>query len=174
MRNLTCYLLFLLLVSPLSLFAKHTDLNKAVLKKLDDIISKKETYQIQREKEITDLKVQNFDLGEGKTASWAPIISFVNQPEIENYYLFHVKEYSSLTFPVSSIHWLFRADENWRYSILSDEHLADTVVGHIIQSLVILYLSQWKQYPKHATIFMIRLLSNFGQMEVHIPLLPQM
>ena len=57
-RNLTCYLLFLLLVSPLSLFAKHTDLNKAVLKKLDDIISKKETYQIQREKEITDLKVQ--------------------------------------------------------------------------------------------------------------------
>ena len=58
MRNLTCYLLFLLLVSPLSLFAKHTDLNKAVLKKLDDIISKKETYQIQREKEITDLKVQ--------------------------------------------------------------------------------------------------------------------
>ncbi len=50
MRNLTCYLLFLLLVSPLSLFAKHTDLNKAVLKKLDDIISKKETYQIQREK----------------------------------------------------------------------------------------------------------------------------
>ena len=47
MRNLTCYLLFLLLVSPLSLFAKHTDLNKAVLKKLDDIISKKETYQIQ-------------------------------------------------------------------------------------------------------------------------------
>jgi regulatory protein susR len=58
MRNLTYYLLFLLFVYPLSLSAKHTDINKAVLKKLDDIISKKETYQIRREKDITDLKVQ--------------------------------------------------------------------------------------------------------------------
>ena len=82
--------------------------------------------------EITDLKVQSFDLGEGKTASWAPIISFVNQPEIDNYYLFHVKEYSSLTFPVSSIHYLFWADENWRYSILSDEHLGDTVADLLV------------------------------------------
>ena len=58
MRNLTYYLLFLLLASPLSLSAKHTDINKAALKKLDDVISKKETYQIRREKDITDLKVQ--------------------------------------------------------------------------------------------------------------------
>ena len=58
MRNLTYYLLFLLFVYPLSLSAKHTDINKAALKKLDDIISKKETYQIRREKDITDLKVQ--------------------------------------------------------------------------------------------------------------------
>jgi len=58
MRNLTYYLLFLLLASPFSLSAKHTDINKAALKKLDDIISKKETYQIRREKDITDLKVQ--------------------------------------------------------------------------------------------------------------------
>ena len=57
-RNLTYYLLFLLFVYPLSLSAKHTDINKAALKKLDDIISKKETYQIRREKDITDLKVQ--------------------------------------------------------------------------------------------------------------------
>ena len=56
MRNLTYYLLFLLLASPLSLSAKHTDINKAALKKLDDVISKKETYQIRREKDITDLK----------------------------------------------------------------------------------------------------------------------
>ena len=40
MRNLTYYLLFLLFVYPLSLSAKHTDINKAALKKLDDIISK--------------------------------------------------------------------------------------------------------------------------------------
>jgi hypothetical protein len=58
MRNLTYYLLFLLFVYPLSLSAKHTDINKAALKKLDDIISKKETYQIRREKDIADLKVQ--------------------------------------------------------------------------------------------------------------------
>ena len=38
MRNLTYYLLFLLFVYPLSLSAKHTDINKAALKKLDDII----------------------------------------------------------------------------------------------------------------------------------------
>jgi len=57
-RNLTYYLLFLLFVYPLSLSAKHTDINKAALKKLDDIISKKETYQIRREKDIADLKVQ--------------------------------------------------------------------------------------------------------------------
>ena len=56
MRNLTYYLLFLLFVYPLSLSAKHTDINKAALKKLDDIIRKKETYQIRRD--ITDLKVQ--------------------------------------------------------------------------------------------------------------------
>ncbi len=83
--------------------------------------------------EITDLKVQSFDLGEeGKTASWAPIISFVNQPEIDNYYLFHVDGHSSLTFPISSIYRLFRADEHWSYSILSDEHLGDTVVDLLV------------------------------------------
>ena len=82
--------------------------------------------------EITDLKVKSFDLGEGKTGSWAPIISFVNQPEVDNYYLFHVKEYSASTFPVSSIYWLFRSDENWRYSILSDEHLGDTIVDLLV------------------------------------------
>ena len=82
--------------------------------------------------EITDLKVQSFDLGEGKTASWAPIISFVNQPEIDNYYLFHVDGHSSLTFPISSIYRLFRADEHWSYSILSDEHLGDSVVDLLV------------------------------------------
>ena len=41
-----------------SFLVRKAYVNKAALKKLDDIISKKETYQIRREKDITDLKVQ--------------------------------------------------------------------------------------------------------------------
>ena len=80
---------------------------------------------------ITDLKVQSFDLG-GKGVSWAPIISFVNQPEIDNYYLFHVDMYSSSDYPISSISRLFMAGESWSYSILSDEHLGDKVVDLLV------------------------------------------
>lgn len=43
----------------------------------------------------------------------------------------------------------------------------NSATGEIVYSSV-----EWSQYPKHAMIFMIRLLGNFGQMEVHIPLLP--
>lgn len=56
MKNLTCYVLFLLFL-PCSLFAEQTD-NKTALKKLDDVIRKKETFQIRKEAEINDLKVQ--------------------------------------------------------------------------------------------------------------------
>ena len=56
MRNIT-YILAFLLVCPILLFAKQTD-NAAVLKRLDDIINKKETFQIQKEKGIDALKVQ--------------------------------------------------------------------------------------------------------------------
>ena len=57
MRNLTYYLLFLLFVYPLSLSAKHTDINKAALKKLDDIISKKELIRYGEKKTLL-IKVQ--------------------------------------------------------------------------------------------------------------------
>ena len=50
MKNLTLYMLFLLLLFPFSLCAMHTD-NAAALKKLDEVISKKETFQIRKEKE---------------------------------------------------------------------------------------------------------------------------
>ena len=53
MKNLTLYMLFLLLLFPFSLCAMHTD-NAAALKKLDEVISKKETFQIRKEKEINN------------------------------------------------------------------------------------------------------------------------
>lgn len=57
MRNIACYILFFLLAYPVSLSAKQTEYG-AALKRLDDIINKKETYQLQKEKEIDGLKVQ--------------------------------------------------------------------------------------------------------------------
>lgn len=57
MRNLVYYILFLLLISSVSLSAKQTEY-RAALKRLDDIINKKETYQLQKEKQIDSLKVQ--------------------------------------------------------------------------------------------------------------------
>lgn len=57
MRNLVYYILFLLLISSVSLSAKQTEY-RAALKRLDDIINKKETYQLQKEKQIDALKVQ--------------------------------------------------------------------------------------------------------------------
>lgn len=57
MRNIAFYILFLLLAYPLALFAKHED-NNGLLRKLDDVISKKELFQIRKEKNIDDLKEQ--------------------------------------------------------------------------------------------------------------------
>lgn len=57
MRNVA-YILAFLLVCPTSLFATQTDDNAAVLERLDDIINKKETFQVQKEKTIDALKVQ--------------------------------------------------------------------------------------------------------------------
>ena len=56
MRNIAYCVLSFLLVGSVSMFAKQTD-NVAALKKLDDIINKKETCQIQKEKEIEGLKL---------------------------------------------------------------------------------------------------------------------
>ena len=52
MRNIAYCVLSFLLVGSVSMFAKQTD-NVAALKKLDDIINKKETYQIQKENEAS-------------------------------------------------------------------------------------------------------------------------
>lgn len=57
MRNLVYYTFIFLFLSPISLFAEQID-NKAALKKLDDIISKKESFQIQKEKDIASLKLE--------------------------------------------------------------------------------------------------------------------
>ncbi|MBE5695094.1 MAG: hypothetical protein EGP90_11150 [Bacteroides sp.] len=57
MRNLVYYILFLLLISSVSLSAKQAEY-RAALKRLDDVINKKETYQLQKEKQIDALKVQ--------------------------------------------------------------------------------------------------------------------
>lgn len=56
MKN-TAYVLAFLLHCSVSLFGKQTDENAAVLKRLDDIISKKETIQIQKEETIDSLRV---------------------------------------------------------------------------------------------------------------------
>lgn len=57
MRNVTYYIFTLLLSCPLVLLAETTD-NKSALRKLDDILSKKEIFLIRKEKKIDDLKVK--------------------------------------------------------------------------------------------------------------------
>ena len=78
---------------------------------------------------ILDLKDQEFDLDNGKPIPWAPIISFVNQPDVDNYYLFYIEQYS---FPVASIGKLLDTREQWAYSILSDKFLGDEVVDLLV------------------------------------------
>lgn len=81
---------------------------------------------------ITDLKLKEVDLGE-KGKKTAPCISFVNAPGVDNYYLLFVHMYSTNTFPVSSLNSLFRSsEESWGYSILSDEHLGETVTDLVV------------------------------------------
>lgn len=59
MKHIALYLIFTLVIYPLALSAKQTD-NESILKKVDDIIDKKVTYQIhgEKEKEISALKAQ--------------------------------------------------------------------------------------------------------------------
>ena len=79
---------------------------------------------------ITDLKVTKVDLGE-KGETFAPCISFINPPG-ENYYLFSFYPWSSTHFTFSKPNTLFDANSNWRYSILSDEHLQGNVVDFAV------------------------------------------
>lgn len=78
---------------------------------------------------ITDVKVKKFDLDNGKAIPWAPLISFVNQPGVDNYYLFYIESYS---FPVASIAKLLDSREQWAYSILNDKFLGDEVVDLLV------------------------------------------
>ncbi|WP_077155451.1 DUF6377 domain-containing protein [Bacteroides bouchesdurhonensis] len=57
MRNVPCYILFFLLVYPFLSFAEHTD-KKAILKRLDNVISRKEIFQNLKERKVDSLKVQ--------------------------------------------------------------------------------------------------------------------
>lgn len=57
MKNRTYYILFVLFAFPLLLSAMQTD-NEVVLKKLDEVISQKKTFQIRKEKEISNLKLE--------------------------------------------------------------------------------------------------------------------
>ena len=57
MKNMACILAFLL-VYPFLLFAAPADDNAAALKRLDEVIKKKETYQKRKEKDIDVLKRQ--------------------------------------------------------------------------------------------------------------------
>lgn len=78
---------------------------------------------------ITDLKIQKFNLDNGKPIPWAPIISFVNQPGVDNYYLFCIEPFS---LPVVSIRKLLDNPQQWAYSILSDKYLGDEVVDLLV------------------------------------------
>ena len=51
MKNLTLYMLFLLLLFPFSLCAMHTD-NAAALKKLDEVISRKRLSRFGKRKRL--------------------------------------------------------------------------------------------------------------------------
>lgn len=79
---------------------------------------------------ITDLKVNKVDLGE-KGETIAPCISFINPPG-KNYYMFSFYPWSYTHFTFSLPHFLFREDGNWRYSILSDEHLEENVKDFVV------------------------------------------
>lgn len=57
MRNVAYYIFSFLLACPFLAFAEHTD-REAALKRLDDAISRKEVFQVQKEKKIDSLKVQ--------------------------------------------------------------------------------------------------------------------
>lgn len=104
---------------------------------------------------ITDLKVQKFDLDNGKPIPWAPIISFVNQPGIDNYYLFNIESYS---LPVVSVDKMLGSQYEWNYSILSDEFLGDEVVDLLISEGENVYsFSSGSGYPVLADTLFVTL-----------------
>lgn len=67
----------------------------------------------------------------------APLISFINRPNEDNYYLFFIRGYSSKVNRLAAIHSLFgtgASAQGWPYSILSDEHLEEEVKDYLISA----------------------------------------
>lgn len=80
---------------------------------------------------ITDLKLKYFDFNE-KGGRWAPCISFVNPPGIDNYYLFRLYSRTYKHFSFSRPQSLLGENTFWEYSILSDKYLEENVVDFLI------------------------------------------
>lgn len=67
----------------------------------------------------------------------APLISFINRPGEDNYYLILIRGYSTKTFRLASIHSVFdfgSSAAGWPYSILSDEHLEENVTDYLVSA----------------------------------------
>lgn len=67
----------------------------------------------------------------------APLISFVNRPDEDNYYLFFIRGYSTKNLRLASIPPLFgtaASATGWPYSILSDEYLDENVKDYLVSA----------------------------------------
>lgn len=89
--------------------------------------------------EITSIKTKKISFIDSDFGfRQAPLISFINRPDEENYYLILIRDYSTKTFPLTSdIHSLFgtgSSAEGWPYSILSDEHLEMEVKDYLVSA----------------------------------------
>ena len=80
---------------------------------------------------FTDLKLKYFDFNE-KGGRWAPCISFINPPGVDNYYLFELYSRTYRHFSFSRPHSLLGGYSFWRHSILSDEYLEENVKDFLI------------------------------------------
>lgn len=103
---------------------------------------------------ITDLKLKKFDLGTGKADSWAPCISFVNPPEVDNYYMFQTAYATYRFFTFVLPQQVLNCDENWKYSMLSDKFLEENVVDFLIDDGEnALGYPNGRDYPKGDSVY---------------------
>lgn len=103
---------------------------------------------------ITDMKLKKFDLGTGKASSWAPCISFINPPGVDNYYMFRTYYASYTHFTFISPQEVLNCDENWKYSMLSDEYLENNVVDFLIDDGEnALGYPNGRDYPKGDSVY---------------------
>lgn len=85
---------------------------------------------------ITSIKTKEITFIDSDFGSrQAPLISFINRPNEDNYYLILIRDYSTKTFPLASLYSLFStrsSAQGWPYSILSDEHLEENVKDYLV------------------------------------------